>query len=586
MNKLISKITKSLLLVLVATLGFVACNKDEEIPPIPTISSGSALSGTPGSKITITATINAPGGLKSLAVLKNGVSFDNLTFNGETSATYSKEYTIENLAAGMVVNFTLQATDSKSQVSTLTTIPVTVTAVPPAQIVEVKGSLEGNITWTANKIYKLVGFVRVGEESTFGNINKTGTLTIEPGTVIIGDRATKGTLIVQRGSKIIANGTADKPIIFTSERKPGEKEAGDWGGLVICGKAPNNLPDDKANRELEGGYGGFHGGTDPADNSGSLKYVRVEYAGVPINPNQEVNSVTFGSVGSGTTVDYVQASFGLDDSFEWFGGTVNCKHLIAYKGLDDDFDTDNGFSGYVQYGIGIRGTTQADQSGSNGFECDNDANGSSNTPFTSAIFANMSIIGAKDKAETSINVQFQNGAQLRRNNKQKLYNTFITGYPNGIYIDSQRGDAKGNAAKGDIDLQNVILAGVDGWGTNGWGQGFATNPRGFAVVDNEQSTAATAILIGTKKPSEWFVGLSGNKVLANTSKTGVSPSLWLNSKPTFTLTSGTAESLVGSALPSSLPAFFDKTNYVGAFNTTDWTSGWAEFNPQSITYIK
>ena len=317
-----------------------------------------------------------------------------------------------------------------------------------------------------------------------------------------------------------------------------------------------------------------------------MKYVRVEYAGIPINPNQEVNSFTFGSVGSGTTVDYIQASYGLDDSFEWFGGTVNCKHLIAYRGLDDDFDTDNGFSGYVQYGVGIRGTTQADQSGSNGFECDNDANGSSNTPFTSAIFANMSIIGAKGKAETSINVQFQNGAQLRRNNKQKLYNTFITGYPNGIYIDSQRGDAKGNAAKGDIDLQNVVLAGVDGWGTNGWGQGFATNPKGFAVSDVEQNTAATAILIGTATPTNWFKALKGNKILDNTSKTGVSSTLWGTGTPTFTLTTGTAETLIGAALPTTLPAFFDKTDYVGAFKDTDWTKTWAEFNPQSIKYVK
>lgn len=216
---------------------------------------------------------------------------------------------------------------------------------------------------------------------------------------------------------MIANGTATNPIIFTSERNVGEREAGDWGGIILCGKAPNNLPDNGNDRQLEGGYGGFHGGSDAADNSGSLKYVRIEYAGVPINPNQEVNSLTMGSVGNGTTIDYVQASFGLDDSFEWFGGTVNCKHLVAYKGLDDDFDNDNGFSGYVQYGIGIRGTTQADQSGSNGFEVDNDANGSNNTPYTSAIFANMSIIGAKGNAETSISTLFQNGAQLRRNNK-------------------------------------------------------------------------------------------------------------------------------------------------------------------------
>jgi hypothetical protein len=575
----------ALTILLSATLLFSAC-KEEEVFPVPTVSVGSALSGTPGSKVSLSATINAPAGLKSVTVLKNGAAYETKSFTGETSATYSSEYTIDNLAAGAVVNFTVIAVDNVNQSSIVATIPVTITAVPPKTIVEVKGNLEGNITWTADKIYKLIGFVRVGTESTFGTIAKTGVLTIEPGTVIIGERASKGTLIVHRGSKINAIGTVDKPIVMTSERKPGEKEAGDWGGLVLLGKAPNNLPDDAKNRELEGGYGGFHGGTDAADNSGTLKYVRIEYAGIPVNPNQEINTLTMGSVGSGTTIDYVQASYGLDDSFEWFGGTVNAKHLIAYRGLDDDFDVDNGFSGNVQYGIGIRGANIADQSGSNGFEVDNDAAGSANTPFTSGIFANMSIIGAKGNAETSINIQFQNGAQLRRNSKLKIYNTFITGYPNGIYIDSQRGDAKGNADKGDIVLKNIVLAGVTGWGNNGYGQGFATNPRGFAVSDIEQTTAAPAILIGTAKPSEWFAAIAGNKTLANASNTGVSSTLWGTGTPTLTLTAGTTESLIGTALPTTLPAFFDKTDYVGAFKDTDWTKGWAEFNPQSVIYIK
>ncbi len=578
--------SKVMLMSFSIALLFSACKKTEEIAPAPTVTAGAALAGVPGTKVSLTATISSPGGLKTVTVLKNGAAFDSKTFSGETSATYTAEYTIEQLAAGAVVNFTIQAIDNNNLSSSFATIPVTISAIPPKEIVIVKGSIEGNVTWTANKIYKLSGFVRVGQEDVFGTTTKTGVLTIEPGTVIIGERATKGTLIVQRGSKLIANGTADKPIVFTSERNPGEREAGDWGGLVICGKAPNNLPDDAKNRELEGGYGAFHGGSDAADNSGSLKYVRVEYAGVPINPNQEINSFTFGSVGNGTTIDYVQASYGLDDSFEWFGGTVQCKHLIAYRGLDDDFDTDNGFSGYVQYGVGIRGTTQADQSGSNGFECDNDAAGSANTPYTSAIFANMSIIGAKGKAETSINVQFQHAAQLRRNNKQKIYNSFMTGYPDGIYIDSQKGNAKVNAANGDIDLQNIILAGVDGWGTNGWGQGFATNPKGTPVVDAEQNVAATPILIGDKTPTQWFLSLNGNKILANTSKTGVSSTLWGTGRPTFTLTKGTDESLIGASLPSSLPAFFDKTDFIGAFKDSDWTATWAEFNPQSITYIK
>lgn len=589
MKKVKTNLFKAIIIASISLAGLSACQKEAEVLPAPTVTATSGLSGVVGTTVSVKATINAPAGIKTVTVLKNGVAFDTKTYAGEKTAEYAKDYVIENLAAGSSVNFTIQVIDQNGQVSALTPIGVTVTAIPPKQIVEVKGTIEGNVTWTSDKIYKLVGFVRVGDESVFGTIAKTGTLTIQAGTTIIGDRATKGALIVQRGSKIIAVGTADKPIVFTSERNVGEREAGDWGGLVICGQAPNNLPNDKANRELEGGYGGFHGGTDANDNSGTLKYVRLEYAGIPINPNQEVNSLTMASVGAGTTIDYVQASYGLDDSFEWFGGTVNAKHLIAYKGLDDDFDTDNGFSGYVQFGLGIRGTTQADQSGSNGFECDNDANGSANTPFTSAIFANMSIIGAKGAASIAISPLFQHGAQLRRNNKQKIYNTLITGYPFGVYIDSQKGSAKVNAANGDIDLQNVILAGVEGWGSNNWGTGFSANPKGVPVPGFENmssGTAGAAITIGDKTPEAWFLSLTGNKLVSNTANLGISSTLWSSGRPTLTLTTGTSESLIGPKLKSDLPSFFEATDYVGAFKSTDWTAGWSEFSPQSIVYIK
>lgn len=272
MKKGKTNLFKALIIASVLLAGLSACQKDE-IFPIPTVTASSSLSGIPGTTVKVKATINAPAGIKTVTVLKNGVEFDSKTYSGEKTAEYEKDYIIENLPEGTNVTFTIQVTDQNNQVSLLTPIGLTVTATPPKEIVEVKGTIEGNVTWTADKIYKLVGFVRVGEESEFGTISKTGTLTIEPGTTIIGDRATKGALIIQRGSKIFAVGTAENPIVFTSERNVGEREAGDWGGLIICGQAPNNLPNDKANRELEGGYGGFHGGSDENDNSGSLKYV-------------------------------------------------------------------------------------------------------------------------------------------------------------------------------------------------------------------------------------------------------------------------------------------------------------------------
>lgn len=570
--------------VLSMALIFNACKKEEEIGPAPVITPGSVLTGVAGSVAKITATINAPEGLQTLTVLKNGQAFDSKAYTAsETADSYTKDYTVENLPVGASVVFTFQATDKKNQTSTVATQVVTVSAVPAKTVVEVRGVLTGNVSWTKDKVYKIIGFVRVGADTTetFSSTAATGTLTIEAGTTIIGDRASKATLIIQRGSKIIANGTADAPIVFTSERAAGQRESGDWGGLVICGRAVNNQSTGDKGIQLEGSYKGWHGGSNDADNSGSLKYVRVEYAGVPINPNQEVNSFTLGSVGNGTTMEYLQASYGLDDSFEWFGGTVNGKYLVAYRGLDDDFDMDFGYRGNLQFIIGMRGATLADQSGSNGFEVDNDGQGTAATPFTSATISNASLIGPKETNATSISPQFQNGMHLRRNNKLKIYNTVVTGYPNGIYIDGTNTQANANA--GDLVLNRVIVAGVAGWGTGGFGEGTTVAPNGFAVRDVNTASPVAAITIGSSKPSEWFAAQSGNKILATYAGLGLSQSVFQAVTPTFTLSNG-GTLATGGTVPTG--SFFTAASFIGAFGSEDWTAKWSNFSPNTTDYSK
>lgn len=570
--------------VLSMALIFNACKKEEEIGPAPVISPGSALTGVAGSVAKITATINAAEGLQTLTVLKNGQAFDSKAYTaGETADSYTKDYTVENLPVGSSVVFTFQATDTKNQTSTVATQVVTVSAVPAKTVVEVRGVLTGNVSWTKDKIYKLIGFVRVGADTTetFSSTAGTGTLTIEAGTTIIGDRASKATLIVQRGSKIIANGTADAPIVFTSERAAGQRESGDWGGLVICGRAVNNQSTGDKGIQLEGSYKGWHGGSDDADNSGSLKYVRVEYAGVPINPNQEVNSFTFGSVGNGTSLEYLQASFGLDDSFEWFGGTVNAKYLVAYRGLDDDFDMDFGFRGNLQFIIGMRGATLADQSGSNGFEVDNDGQGTTATPFTSPVISNVTLIGPKETNATSISPQFQNGMHLRRNNKIKVYNAVVTGYPNGVFIDGTTTQA--NANSGDLVLNRVVIAGTPSWGTDGFGQGTNDTPRGFGVRDVNTATPAVAITVGTAKPSEWFAAQAGNKIQNSYAGLGLSQSIFQAGAPTFTLSNG-GTLATGGVVPTG--SFFSAATFIGAFGSENWTAKWSNFNPGTTDYSK
>lgn len=586
MKKLQVNMFKLLSILAIFTVTLTACQKEEEVFPAPSVSSSGTLAGIIGATVQVKATINAPAGIKSITVLKNGAAFDSKVLTGEKTYEYIKDYVIDG-TANSTVNFTIQVTDSKNQVSSLVAIPVTVSAIPPKSIVDVEGVIEGNVTWTANKIYRLKGFVRVGEELVAGTVTKVGNLTIEAGTTIIGDIATKGTLVVHRGSKINAIGTATAPIVFTSGQAVGTRNPGDWGGVVICGKATNNQG---ANVELEGAYKGFHGGTTDNDNSGTLKYVRIEYAGVPIIPNAEINTLTMGSVGSGTVIEYVQASYGLDDSFEWFGGTVNGKYLIAYKGTDDDFDCDFGWSGTVQFALGYRDGNLADGSGSNGFEVDNDGAGSAKAPFTAPIFANVSIIGPRANNTSFVDLNFQNGAQLRRNTKIKIYNTFMTGYPTGLYIDSQRGDAKGNALSGDLVTKNMVIAGTASHGgTTGFGGGNTIiYGLGVAVSDVEQlakSSTNVSILIGTETPTQWFKGIAGNKILASTANTGISSNLWaLSGRPTFTVAAGGTESLIGTALPTLTGT--TATDYVGAFKDTDWTATWAEFAPNTVLYLK
>jgi hypothetical protein len=621
-----------MIVTLLASVAYLSsCNSsDSGNAAAPTVSlSSTSTSNAPGQKVTTTVTVDAPEGGKTLAITVNGAAstaLPNVDLAGATTKDVSIEYTIPaDAVVGSTTVITFQASDKKDQQSLSKTFSVTITATPAKYIKDVTGNITKNTTWSADTIYRLVGFVRVGKDEHSGTgvaptISATATLTIEAGTVIYGKVGTPGgTLIVQRGSKIVAIGTADKPIVFTSEKSPGSRISGDWGGVVLCGKSANNIKGSVSTgtdgiEELEGAYGGFHGGgASPVldDNSGTLKYVRVEYAGYPINPNQEINGITFGSIGSGTTLDHIQVTYANDDSYEWFGGTVTATHLVAYKGIDDDFDTDNGFSGKVQYGVAIRDKSIADQSGSNGFECDNDANGSSNTPVTTAQFSNMTIVGGKATSGSTINLQFQNGAQIRRNAQQDIINSIITGFPNGIYIDNQLGTPGtiANATNGDLVLKNNILAGVEGWGANGFGSAATAdeqtvlglsaagskhpnNPIGRVVAGGEGAFTngvfaySTTVGLGEKQingtsPVLWFNGL--NTVKAKWSDTGLSSTVFepLNGTPTLI---PTASSLLTTGADFTGFTGFEVVTYRGAFGATDWTTGWVNWTPQLTDY--
>ncbi len=311
-------------------------------------------------------------------------------------------------------------------------------------------NITGTVTLDASKVYLLTStcVVRSG-----------GKLIIPAGTVIRGAADLTATpklyalISVERGGMIEVNGTSTNPVVMTSNKAAGSRDRGDWGGLVLCGKAVNNQGLDVQlegfnNVAVDNTLGKF-GGTDDADNSGVVKYVRIEFAGLAFEPNKEVNSLTMGSVGSKTEIEGVQCSFGNDDAFEWFGGTVNCKKLISYKTTDDDFDTDFGYRGAVQFGIAVKDTAYFDlswnatsgASTSETFESDNDAAGSGKLPLTSALFSNITCVGPVplDKTYNDLTATqkgaFRRGARIRRNSRLSVVNSVFMGYRNFIMFD-------------------------------------------------------------------------------------------------------------------------------------------------------
>ena len=411
-------------------------------------------------------------------------------------------------------------------------------------------------------------------------IAKGAELTIEPGTIIKGDKQTKAALIAERGGKLIAKGTASEPIVFTSEEAAGSRKPGDWGGVILCGNARNNQTD----MQIEGGPRTHHGGNDDADNSGVLSYVRIEFAGYPFQKDKEINGLTFGSVGSGTQIDHVQVSYSNDDSFEWFGGTVNCKYLVAYKGWDDDFDTDNGFSGKVQYGLALRDSKIADTSQSNGFESDNCADGADVQPYTTATFSNITFVGPKvldanfqndpdyitagayNPNNGSALGKFQAAMQIRRHSRLNCINSVALGWPVGLIVDGEKGGTVQASKDGLFKLQNVYFAGMDAVGSDA-----------NKIYEDKLYDAVNKKFINESQKSysnTFFFAQPGNKYFDSWSS--------LVGLDGYTPIAGSP--LLGAASFTGWTDF-DNVSYIGAFDgSNNWMAGWTEFDPQNAKY--
>jgi hypothetical protein len=545
------KIRKSFLTLVLSALSaslliLSSCTeKEEAVYSAPTISA-EIVSLAPGS-IQFLIAVTAPAGLKDVAVGDNIKTYT----PDKTSDIYTYTYT------GTATSLTFTVTDIKGKTASKTA------SIKPIQVVD--ANLTADASWTSEKQYLLKGNIFV---------TNNAKLTIAPGTVILGDKVSKGALIIERGSKILAAGTATQPIIFTSSAPAGFRNYGDWGGLVILGKATNNQ---SANVNIEGitaGTLGQYGGTTDDDNSGTITYVRVEFAGIALSTDNELNGITLGSVGSGTIINHVQVSYSGDDAIEWFGGKVNATYLVTYKTWDDDFDTDFGFTGKVQFAAAFRDPNIADKSGSNLFESDNDGNGSTNTPLTAPIFANVSAFGPFVYAKLSsgalsnsaVSANYQNGGHIRRNTALQLWNSVVVGAGTSLNFPFRFTDSKGGANTAAVIKGNYIGRAVSATTTT---PTTGATDKGY-VVDNFSTDNTVESPLSKVDLSTLFTGLSAAADIENP-------------KATVVLATGSALATGAIDLTS---AGLTATPYKGAVGTTIGWLGetWVNFAPQTTQY--
>ncbi|MBD3347925.1 MAG: T9SS type A sorting domain-containing protein [Candidatus Eisenbacteria bacterium] len=424
-----------------------------------------------------------------------------------------------------------------------------------------------NRTLSADTLYVLTGFYYV--DSTY-------SITIPEGTTVLGDTAS--VLCIQRGAQIHATGSAERPIVFAPLKDPGNRNPGDWGGVIILGEAPCN----RVEPVIEGGLiEGHFGGNDPADDSGEFYYCRIEYPGYRIEEGNEVNGLTMGGVGSETEIHHVQVSYSNDDSFEWFGGVQGGgrgpedtgNYLVALGGIDDVFDTDFGHQGCHQFCFHIRDPLWSDLEGqANGFESDSYKPAATTPPVTDPTFASCTIVGPERTDDTTLPPvhAFEYAACIRRCSLQSLFNSVIMGFPYGLTI--RDGCTQTGAINDDMNFHYTSIQ-------------ASQRPSGSTSVHDEGRWAGV---------TAWFDAEPGNNPLHSQprlpSSVGLTDMSDLNDPdPTPLVTSELVTTPANWAHSECVDCNFEQVSYRGAFApglTMDeqWTAGWTEFDPQNAVY--
>ena len=439
-------------------------------------------------------------------------------------------------ASAFVVALGLCLWQSMAFLSSDQKAPVNVPGIDKPVII-VTREVRGSETWTSGNYYVLRGavFVRSG-----------ATLTIQAGTKIIGESGSVGTLIIERGGRINAVGTRTAPIVFTSDQAVGSRSRGDWGGIIINGRAPVNLAGGLGTGE---GDTGVYGGTDPNDNSGTMEYVRVEFPGVEFSPDNELNGIAFQGVGRGSKFDFIQSHMSRDDALEWFGGTVDAKHIVMSNAADDSIDWTFGWTGRVQFAA----VTQRGDDADNGMEADGNEFDNTAQPYSNPQLYNVTMCGDPDRTEGG---EGPRAANFRRGTAFTFRNFLVTGFKTtGL----------------QIETSTVTVAHI----TNGVTQ------MGSGVVWNIGVTGGAA---GTALHSSVSTHVNSGRfpnVRANVDPGLSTSGCAVHDAPNFQPT-GVATLAGGQLAPITPPndGFFQVTTYIGAVAPApadNWMTGWTSF---------
>jgi hypothetical protein len=438
-------------IALAAVVGFAACSDDGgsglSVPATPT-GLATVAQGDGSILVTWTAVSDAT----SYKLERNDPSTPGV-FTQVGGSLSAATYTDTEAAPGVAYGYRVTAVNAVGESSASATVTVGL------RRATLTGIIVASRTLFADTTYVLQGFVKIAGGST---------LTIQPGTRIEGDAGTVGSsLWILRGSRIDAQGTAAAPIVFTSSKAAGQRAPGDWGGIIIVG---NGIINRSGIINTEGPAGvaeNYGGGTDNADNSGIMRYVRIEFSGYDVSGggNSELNSLSMYAVGSGTTLEFVESLAGLDDHFEWWGGAVDARNLVSYEAGDDHFDTSEGYVGRVQFAIGFQSTRLAPAAGTGvvatdpqGFEMDGCAGsgcdlGTRSVPFTNPIFANVTMVGYPAEPQTSGG----RGIVLRRGHRGFLSNLILANWKS--FAISVRDTSVTLAVRDSANIVNTVLAG-------------------------------------------------------------------------------------------------------------------------------